>query len=74
MAVRQRQGAIHVQDIVLCAEETLQVLRVRGHLLGHCVRATPADQSLHEDQRHSLFLTVHNHLQKADRQEQRVGF
>lgn len=64
MAVWQRQGAVHVQDVVLCAQEALQVLRVRGHLLGHGVHAPPADQSLHEQQRHSLLLTVHHYLQK----------
>lgn len=64
MAVRQWQGAVHVQDVVLCTQEALQVLRVRGHLLGHGVHAPPADQSLHEQQRHSLLLTVHHHLQK----------
>lgn len=65
MAVGQRQGTVHMQDVVLCAQEALQVLRVRGHLLGHGVHAPPADQSLCEQQRHSLLLTVHHHLQKA---------
>lgn len=64
MAVWQRQGAVHVQDVVLCAQEALQVLRVRGHLLGHGVHTLPADQSLHEQQRHALVLTVHHRLQK----------
>lgn len=64
MAVMQWQGAVHVQDVVLCAQEALQVLRVRGHLLGHGVHAPRADQSLHEQQRHSLLLTIHHHLQK----------
>lgn len=50
MSVRQRQGAVHVQDVVLCAQEALQVLRVGGHLLGHSIHAPPADQSLHEQQ------------------------
>lgn len=63
MAVRQRQGTVHVQDVVLCPQKTLQVLRVRGHLLEHGVHAPPADQSLHEEQRHSLFLSVYRHLQ-----------
>lgn len=73
MAVWQRQGAIHVQDVVLCAQEALQVLRVRGHLLGYGVHATPADQSLHEQQRHSLLLTVHHHLQKPEERESLVS-
>lgn len=74
MAVWQRQGAIHVQDVVLCAQEALQVLRVRGHLLGYGVHATPADQSLHEQQRHSLLLTVHHHLQKPEQRREKVWF
>lgn len=64
MSIRQRQGAVHVQDVMLCAQEALQVLRVRGHLLGNSIHAPPADQSLHEQQRHSLLLTVHHHLQE----------
>lgn len=59
MAVWQRQGAIHVQDVMLCAQEALQVLRVRRHLLGHGIYTPPADQ-----QWHSLLLTIHHHLQK----------
>lgn len=64
MAVGQWQGTVHVQNVVLCAQEALQVLRVRGHLLGHSVHAPPADRSLREEQRHSLLLTVHHHLHK----------
>lgn len=44
MAVWQRQGAIHVQDVMLCAQEALQVLRVRRHLLRHGIYTPPADQ------------------------------
>lgn len=66
MAVWQRQGAVHVQDVVLCAQEALQVLRVRGHLLGHGIHAPRADQSFHEQQRHSFLLAVHHHLQKPE--------
>lgn len=49
VAARQRQGAVHVQDVVLRAQEALQVLRVGGHLLRHGVHAACADQSLHEE-------------------------
>lgn len=66
MAIRQREGPVHVQDVVLCAQETLQVLRVRGHLLGHGVHAPCADQSLGEEQRHAFLLTVHHHLHGTD--------
>lgn len=62
MAVWQREGPVHVQDVVLCAQEALQVLRVRGHLLGHGVHAPRADQSLGEEQRHAFLLPVHHHL------------
>lgn len=65
MAVGQWQGTIHVQDVVLCAQEALQVLRVRSHLLGHGIHTPPADRSLREKQRHPLLLTVHHHLHKA---------
>lgn len=68
MAVWQRQGTIHVQDVVLCAQEAFQVLRVRGHLLGDGIHAPPADQSLHEQQRHSLLITVHHSLEKASKE------
>lgn len=66
MAVWQREGPVHVQDVVLCAQEALQVLRVRGHLLGHGVHAPCADQSLGEEQRHALLLPVHHHLRGTD--------
>lgn len=66
MAIWQREGPVHVQDVVLCAQEALQVLRVRGHLLGHSVRAPCADQSLGEEQRHAFLLTVHHHLYTTD--------
>lgn len=62
MAIRQREGAVHVQDVVLCAQEALQVLRVRGHLLGHGVHAACAEQSLGEEQRHAFLLSIHHHL------------
>lgn len=66
MAIRQREGAVHVQDVVLCAQEALQVLRVRGHLLGHGVGAACADQSLGEEQRHAVLLSIHHHLGRTD--------
>lgn len=66
MAVRQRQGAVHVQDVVLCVQEALQVLRVRRHLLRHGVHAAPADQFLHDQQRDALLLSVHHHLQTGN--------
>lgn len=66
MAVRQREGAVHVQDVVLGAQEALQVLRVRGHLLGHGVHAACAEQSLGEEQRHALLLSIHHHLDTTD--------
>lgn len=66
MAVRQRQRAVHVQNVVLRAQEALQVLRVRGHLLGHGVHAAGADQSLGEEQRHAVLLSVHHHLHATD--------
>lgn len=69
MAVRQWQGAVHVQDVVLSAQEALQVLRVRGHLLGNSVHTPPADQSLHEQQRHSLLFTIHHHLKDNGHKE-----
>lgn len=59
-----------MQDIVLRAQEALQVLGVRGHLLGHGVHTPCVDQSLHEEQRHPFLLTIHYHLQKP---EQRGG-
>lgn len=66
MAVWQREGAVHVQDVVLRAQEALQVLRVRGHLLGHGVHAACADQCLGEEQRHALLLSIHHHLRGPD--------
>lgn len=72
MAVWQGQGAVHVQDVVLCAQEVFQVLRVRGHLLGHGVQAPHADQSLHEQQRHSFLLTFHHHLEKPAQGRRKV--
>lgn len=66
MAIWQREGAVHVQDVVLCAQEAVQVLRVRGHLLGHGVRAACADQSLREEQRHAFLLSIHHHLCTTD--------
>lgn len=66
MAVWQREGPVHVQDVMLCAQEALQVLRVRGHLLGHGVHAPCADQSLGEEQRHAFLLPVHHHLHGTD--------
>lgn len=73
MAVRQRQGAVHVQDVVLCAQEALQILGVRRHLLRHGVHAPPADQSLHKQQGRSLLLTVHHHLQKPEQFSHTAG-
>lgn len=66
MTIWQREGPVHVQDVVLCAQEALQVLRVRGHLLGHGVRAACADQSLGEEQRHAVLLSIHQHLGRPD--------
>lgn len=66
MAIWQRQGAVHVQDVVLCAQEALQILGVSGHLLGYGVYTPPADQRLHDQQRHSVLLTVHHHLQTLE--------
>lgn len=66
MAIWQRQWAVHVQNVVLCAQEALQVLRVRGHLLGHSVHAAGADQSLGEEQRHAFLLSIHHHLYATD--------
>lgn len=66
MAIWQREGAVHVQDVVLCAQKALQVLRVRGHLLGHGVHAAGADQSLGQEQRHAFLLSIHHHLDGAE--------
>lgn len=71
VAVLQGQGAVHVEDVVLGAEEALQVLGVRGHLLGHGVHTPPAGQSLHAPQRHPLLLSVH--LRHLDRTRGRGG-
>lgn len=62
MAVRQGQRAIHIEDVVLGSQETLQVLWMGGHLLRHRVQAPPAGQSLNTQQRSTVFLRVHHHL------------
>lgn len=72
MAVRQRQGAVHVQDVVLCAQEALQILGVGRHLLRHGVHAPPADQCLHKQQGHALLLAVHHPLHKPEQTDDRL--
>lgn len=40
VSVVQRQGSIHLQQVVLCPEEALQVLRVEAHHHRNVVKAT----------------------------------
>lgn len=40
VSVVQRQGSVHLQQVVLRPEKTLQVLRVEAHHQGNVVKAT----------------------------------
>lgn len=40
VSVVQRQGSIHLQQVVLCPEKALQVLRVEAHHHRNVVQAT----------------------------------
>lgn len=40
VSVVQRQGSVHLQQVVLCPEKALQVLRVEAHHHRNIVQAT----------------------------------
>lgn len=71
VAAVEGQRPVHVQQVMLEAEEAVQVVWVVAHLLGDGLDPPPAGQGLHKEQLGGPLLVTGAHLAQLDREGQK---